>query len=147
MAHLRENELRGNLSFIDKAHAVLAVKKELASELNDPDISQRRLARLLTDRGLSVSHSLISKMMYAVERLLPVIPQALAAGESESGCTVHLVDAGIDTGRILAQATVPILPGDTGDGLYARIREQEHRLLAQRRQRVGRADPHAARRR
>lgn len=80
LGHLRENELRGNLSFIDKAHAVLEVKKELASELADPDISQRRLARLITDRGLSISHSLISKMTYAVERLLPVIPQALAAG-------------------------------------------------------------------
>ena len=80
LAHLRENELRGNLSFIDKAHAVLEARKVLASELADPDISQRRLARLITDRGLSISHSMISKMSYAVDRLLPLIPQAFAAG-------------------------------------------------------------------
>jgi ParB family protein of integrating conjugative element (PFGI_1 class) len=80
LAHLRENELRGNLSFIDKAHAVLEAKRLLESEMSDSPISQRRLAKLITDRGLSISHSMISKMSYAVERLLPLIPQALSAG-------------------------------------------------------------------
>ena len=80
LAHLRENELRGNLSFIDKAHAVLEAKRLLESEMSDSPISQRRLAKLITDRGLSISHSMISKMTYAVERLLPLIPQALGAG-------------------------------------------------------------------
>jgi ParB family protein of integrating conjugative element (PFGI_1 class) len=80
LAHLRENELRGNLSFIDKAHAVLEAKRLLESEMSDSPISQRRLAKLITDRGLSISHSMISKMSYAVERLLPLIPQALGAG-------------------------------------------------------------------
>ena len=46
-----------------------------------------------------------------------------------SGCTVHCVDAGVDTGTILAQAAVPVLVGDDGDTLTARILEQEHRLL------------------
>ena len=41
----------------------------------------------------------------------------IAAGESESGCTVHLVDSGCDTGRILVQKRVPVLPGDTPDSL------------------------------
>jgi formyltetrahydrofolate-dependent phosphoribosylglycinamide formyltransferase len=54
---------------------------------------------------------------------------ALDAGDSESGCTVHLVTAEIDAGDILAQAKVPILPGDTAAALHARIKEQEHRLL------------------
>jgi ParB family protein of integrating conjugative element (PFGI_1 class) len=80
LAHLRENELRGNLSFIDKAHAVLEAKRLLESEMSDSPISQRRLAKLITDRGLSISHSMISKMSYAVERLFPLIPQALGAG-------------------------------------------------------------------
>ena len=80
LAHLRENELRGNLSFIDKAHAVLEAKRLLESEMPDSTISQRRLAKLITDKGLSISHSMISKMCYAVERLLPLIPQALGAG-------------------------------------------------------------------
>ncbi len=66
--------------------------------------------------------------------LLPKYPglgawrQALESGDSETGCTVHLVDAGIDTGRTLDQARVPILPDDTAESLHARIQEAEHRL-------------------
>jgi len=55
--------------------------------------------------------------------------QALDAGDSVAGCTVHLVDAGMDTGEILAQSEVPILPGDTPETLHARIQEAEHHLL------------------
>lgn len=55
--------------------------------------------------------------------------QALEAGEKETGCTVHWVDEGVDTGEILAQARVPILPGDTPQSLHARIQEAEHHLL------------------
>jgi phosphoribosylglycinamide formyltransferase 1 len=50
----------------------------------------------------------------------------LDAGEKESGCTVHLVDAGVDTGPILLQRKVPVLSGDTPDSLAERIHEQEH---------------------
>ena len=57
--------------------------------------------------------------------------KALAAGDAETGCTVHLVDEGIDTGQILGQAKVPILPDDDADVLHARIQEQEHRLYPQ----------------
>jgi phosphoribosylglycinamide formyltransferase-1 len=53
----------------------------------------------------------------------------LAAGAKESGCTVHLVDEEYDRGEILAQARVPVLPGDTAEALAARVLEQEHRLL------------------
>jgi phosphoribosylglycinamide formyltransferase-1 len=52
----------------------------------------------------------------------------LAAGESESGCTVHLVDNLYDHGRILAQAKVPVLPDDTPETLQRRVYEQEMRL-------------------
>ena len=50
----------------------------------------------------------------------------LEAGEKESGCTVHFVDEGTDTGPILVQRRVPVLPGDTVDSLAGRIHEQEH---------------------
>ncbi len=66
--------------------------------------------------------------------LLPAFPglaawkQALEAGVAESGCTVHLVDGGMDTGRILAQERVPVLPDDTAESLHARIQVAEHRL-------------------
>jgi phosphoribosylglycinamide formyltransferase-1 len=50
----------------------------------------------------------------------------LEAGETESGCTVHLVDAGTDTGPILLQRKVPVLPGDTPETLAERIHKEEH---------------------
>ena len=50
----------------------------------------------------------------------------LAAGDTESGCTVHFVDSGVDTGRILLQRKVPVLPGDTPESLAERIRREEH---------------------
>jgi phosphoribosylglycinamide formyltransferase 1 len=66
--------------------------------------------------------------------LLPAFPglhpqqQALDAGVTESGCTVHFVTPGTDEGPAIAQACVPILPGDTEDTLAARILVEEHRL-------------------
>ena len=66
--------------------------------------------------------------------LLPAFPgleawkQALAAGVAETGCTVHFVDAGMDTGPVILQERVPVLAGDTPDSLHARIQVVEHRL-------------------
>jgi phosphoribosylglycinamide formyltransferase-1 len=66
--------------------------------------------------------------------LLPSFPglhgvrQALEHGVRISGCTVHLVDEGTDTGPIVAQAAVPVLDGDTEETLAARIQREEHRL-------------------
>jgi phosphoribosylglycinamide formyltransferase-1 len=53
----------------------------------------------------------------------------LASGARESGATVHLVDEAYDRGAILAQARVPVLPGDDADRLAARVLQAEHRLL------------------
>jgi phosphoribosylglycinamide formyltransferase-1 len=67
--------------------------------------------------------------------LLPAFPGAhaveeqLAAGVPESGATVHLVDGGVDSGPVLAQERVPVLPGDTPETLHERIKTVEHRLL------------------
>ena len=55
--------------------------------------------------------------------------QALAAGDRLTGCTVHYVDEGVDTGEIIAQREVPVQPGDTIETLQARIRTAEHELL------------------
>jgi phosphoribosylglycinamide formyltransferase 1 len=66
--------------------------------------------------------------------LLPKFPgleawkQALAAGETVTGCTVHFVDEKIDHGQIIAQREVPILPHDTPESLHARIQVAEHQL-------------------
>lgn len=69
--------------------------------------------------------------------LLPKFPgleawkQALAAGETVTGCTVHYVDAGIDSGEVIAQREVPVLPNDTPETLHARIQAAEHELYPQ----------------
>ena len=66
--------------------------------------------------------------------LLPKYPgldthaRALEAGDAEAGCTVHIVTEVLDDGPILAQARVPVRPGDTAETLAARVLEQEHRL-------------------
>jgi phosphoribosylglycinamide formyltransferase-1 len=66
--------------------------------------------------------------------LLPEFPgldthaRALAAGVKRHGCTVHFVTAELDHGPIIAQASVPVLPGDTPDTLAERVLRQEHRL-------------------
>ncbi len=76
-----------------------------------------------------------AKVLNVHPALLPAFPgahaveEALAAGATETGATVHLVDEGVDTGPVLRQEAVPVLPGDTPDTLHARIREVEHRLL------------------
>jgi formyltetrahydrofolate-dependent phosphoribosylglycinamide formyltransferase len=54
--------------------------------------------------------------------------RALAAGDAEAGCTVHLVIDDVDAGPILGQSRVPILPGDDAEALSARVRTAEHLL-------------------
>jgi phosphoribosylglycinamide formyltransferase-1 len=55
--------------------------------------------------------------------------QALTAGVTETGCTVHFVNEEVDGGAIIAQERVPVLPGDTAASLHARIQAAEHRLF------------------
>ncbi|WP_346620072.1 phosphoribosylglycinamide formyltransferase [Blastococcus montanus] len=69
--------------------------------------------------------------------LLPAFPgahavrDALAAGATVTGATVHLVDAGVDTGPVLAQRQVPVLPGDDEPRLHQRIKDVERELLVE----------------
>ena len=66
--------------------------------------------------------------------LLPAFPglhvqqQAIDYGARFSGCTVHFVDGGVDTGPIIIQAVVPVMPDDTAESLAQRILEQEHQI-------------------
>lgn len=74
------------------------------------------------------------RMLNIHPSLLPKYPglhthaRALAAGDTEAGCTVHEVTADLDAGPILGQARVPVLPGDTEDSLAARVLTMEHQL-------------------
>ena len=80
LAHLRENDLRGGLTFIDKARAVCDAQKLLAEELSLDVISQRRLEAELRRAGYRITQARISQMEYTVHRLLPNIPIALENG-------------------------------------------------------------------
>jgi phosphoribosylglycinamide formyltransferase 1 len=69
--------------------------------------------------------------------LLPAFPgldaqkQALEFGSKFTGCTVHIVDEGVDTGPIVCQAVVPVLDSDTAETLAARILKEEHRIYSE----------------
>lgn len=95
------------------------------------------------------------RMLNVHPSLLPAFPglhthrRALAAGVKLHGCTVHIVTDTVDDGPILAQAAVPVLPGDDEDSLAARVLIQEHALYPATLERVlggapGRFDPTAA---
>jgi len=77
-------------------------------------------------------HAFTGRIVNIHPSLLPKFPglaagrQALDAGATETGCTVHFVDEGIDTGPIIIQKKVPVLTGDTEETLMNRIHEQEH---------------------
>ena len=112
-----------------------AFERALLAHLRAHDVEVVVLAgfmRLLTPTFIGAFERRIVNVHPA---LCPAFPglhaarQALQAGARITGCTVHFVDAGVDTGPILAQAAVPVLPEDTEETLQARIQTQEHKLL------------------
>lgn len=93
------------------------------------------LAGFMRIVGSAVLARFENRLVNVHPSLLPAFPgmdapaQAIAKRVSLSGCTVHLVDGGIDSGPILAQAAVPVLPDDDASRLHARIQAAEHQLL------------------
>ena len=81
------------------------------------------LLKAFPGRILNIHPSLLPEF-----RGLEAWRQAMEAGVPEAGCTVHLVDEGVDTGKILGQSRVPVLPDDTAETLHARIQIAEHEL-------------------
>lgn len=111
-----------------------AFERELDTALTDAGTEIIALAgfmRVLTPwfvsrwegRMINIHPSLLPKY-----KGLDTHQRAIDAGDTEAGCTVHWVSAGVDEGAIIAQARVPILPGDTPETLAARILPEEHRL-------------------
>ena len=110
---------------------------ELASQLRSlsPDlIVSAGFMRVL---GSTVVDEFEGRIINTHPALLPLFPgahgvrDALAAGVSVTGTTVHFVDTGVDTGRIIAQAQVPVLDDDTEASLHERIKVEERALLVE----------------
>lgn len=102
--------------------------------LHEHDVDIIALAgfmRVLTSGFVS---SWSGRMINIHPSLLPKYPgldthrRAIEAGDREAGCSVHWVTEGVDEGDVIAQARVPILPGDTPDRLAARVLLEEHKL-------------------
>lgn len=100
------------------------------------------LAGFMRILGRPVVESYWGRILNIHPSLLPDFPglhphaQALAAGVEESGCTVHFVDFGVDSGPVVLQRRVPVLAGDDEDALASRILEQEHLLYPEAARRV-----------
>jgi phosphoribosylglycinamide formyltransferase-1 len=110
------------------------VEAELVQMLRDAGVELVVLAGLMRVLKAPMLEAFPRRIINIHPSLLPKFPgleawkQALEAGESVTGCTVHYVDEQIDHGDIIAQHEVPILPNDTAETLHARIQVAEHEL-------------------
>ncbi|AEF94601.1 phosphoribosylglycinamide formyltransferase [Desulfotomaculum nigrificans CO-1-SRB] len=120
-------------SFPDKA----AYEQVIVDILKEHRVQLVCLAGYMRLVGPTLLKAYHNQIMNIHPALLPSFPgrhgqlDALNYGVKISGCTVHFVDEGMDTGPIILQAAVPVLDDDTEDTLAARILEQEHRLYPQ----------------
>ena len=108
--------------------------RRLIAALEERDVEAVALAGYMRILPPEVLDAYPYRILNIHPSLLPSFPglhphrQALDHGVKVSGCTVHLVDSGVDTGPIILQEAVPVLDGDDEDSLAARILEVEHRL-------------------
>jgi phosphoribosylglycinamide formyltransferase-1 len=108
--------------------------RALGEELRKAGVEWVCLAGFMRLLGTDFLAGFPGRVLNIHPALLPSFPglhaqrQALERGVKIAGCTVHFVDAGTDTGPIIAQAAVPVMPGDDEASLSARILVEEHRL-------------------
>jgi phosphoribosylglycinamide formyltransferase 1 len=111
-----------------------AIEEQLVKMLRDAGVELVVLAGFMRVLHEPILKAFPRRIINIHPSLLPKFPgleswkQALVAGETVTGCTVHYVDEQIDHGRILAQKEVRILPNDTAESLHARIQVVEHEL-------------------
>ncbi len=114
----------------------------IAGRLGELAVEYLVLAGYMRIIGPTLLERYPKRIMNIHPSLLPLFPgkdgvgQALAAGVSETGVTIHYVDAGVDTGPIIAQETVAIDPGEDRSSLEKKIHAIEHRLYAEVLERV-----------
>jgi phosphoribosylglycinamide formyltransferase 1 len=108
----------------------------LVKELRERDVELVCLAGFMRIITPTLIKAFSNRILNIHPALLPAFPglhvqkAALEYGVKFSGCTVHFVDEGMDTGPIIIQAVVPILDNDTEDSLSARILRQEHKIYS-----------------
>lgn len=111
--------------------------REIAAALREHRIDLVCLAGYMRLLSTEFVNEFRGRILNIHPSLLPAFPglhphqQALDAGVTASGCTVHFVDETLDGGPIIARKTVPVFEGDTEESLAARILEQEHLLYAE----------------
>lgn len=111
-----------------------AVEMGLVKMLQDANVDLVVLAGFMRVLKEPMLNAFPRRIINIHPSLLPKFPgveawkQALEAGEKITGCSVHFVDAGIDSGEIIAQRNVPVLPGDTAESLHQRIQIAERQL-------------------
>lgn len=111
-----------------------AYERDILTELRNRDIHWIFLAGYMRLIGATLLHAYTGKIVNIHPSLLPAFPgldaigQAIRTGATETGVTIHYVDAGMDTGAIIAQQCIPVLPGDTVDELTQRVQKVEHAL-------------------
>lgn len=113
------------LDELEKSEAQIIVLAGYMKVLS-PDIIERYRNRII-----NIHPSLIPKYCGKGFYGIRVHRAVIEGGEKESGATVHYVDEGVDTGKIILQEKVPVLEGDTPEELAARVLETEHRILAE----------------
>ncbi len=107
----------------------------IAEMLKSKGVELVALAGFMRVVGKTLIQAFPNKIMNIHPALLPSFPglhgqkQAVDYGAKISGCTVHFVDEGVDTGPIIIQAAVPVYNDDTEDSLSERILKQEHRIF------------------
>jgi phosphoribosylglycinamide formyltransferase-1 len=107
----------------------------LIQVMHETDADLFVLAGYMRILGREIVREFAGKIMNIHPALLPSFPglhaqrQALECGVKVAGCTVHLVDEGMDSGPIVLQECVPVIEGDTEESLSERILEREHRCL------------------
>lgn len=122
-------------SFLPKTFASKAdFEKEIVAELQSYGVEFIVLAGYMRLVGEVLLKAYEGRIINIHPSYLPAFPgknavgQALKANVAETGVTVHYVDSGMDTGPIIEQVRIPVLPGDTEETLQQRIQKAEHQL-------------------